>query len=114
MNQRPEYDPKRTGQNLKRLRQQCGYTAEQVSEYIGIGTVQAIYKWERGECFPVLDNFFALAELYGADPSEILIRRETKESECYMEVAASGKKMLTRPLEMYVLRLESLSRNRQS
>lgn len=75
MNRRPEYDAKRTGQNLRRLRQKCGYTAEQVRDYIGIGTVQAIYKWERGDCFPALDNFFALAELYDALPDEILVRR---------------------------------------
>ncbi len=49
MNQRPEYDVRKTGENLKRLRQQCGYSAEEVRAYIGIGTVQAIYKWERGD-----------------------------------------------------------------
>lgn len=75
MNRRPEYDAKRTGQNLRRLRQKCGYTAEQVRDYIGIGTVQAVYKWERGEAFPALENFFALAELYHALPDEILVRR---------------------------------------
>lgn len=74
MNQRPEYDAKQTGRNLRRLRLEHGYTAEQVREYIGMGSVQAVYKWERGECFPALDNFFALVELYGEKPLDILVR----------------------------------------
>ncbi|MCM1282036.1 MAG: helix-turn-helix domain-containing protein [Muribaculaceae bacterium] len=74
MNRRPEYDAKQTGRNLRRLRLENGYTAEQVREYIGVGSVQAIYKWERGAGFPTLDNFFALVELYHAKPMEVLAK----------------------------------------
>ncbi len=74
MKRRPEYDARRTGQNPRKFRRRCGYTAEQVRDYIGIGTVQAVYKWERGDSFPALENFFALAELYDVLPDEILVK----------------------------------------
>lgn len=76
MNRRPEYDVKKTGENLKRLRRICGYSADAVRQYVGLGTVQAVYKWERGDCFPTLDNFFALAELYRVNPMDIIVRME--------------------------------------
>lgn len=99
MNQRPEYDVKKTGENLKRLRRLCGYTADAVREYVGIGTVQAIYKWERGDCFPTLDNFFALAELYGVDPMDIIVRRE--EEHLIIDWEHCGAKLRTHPLQQY-------------
>lgn len=87
MNQRPEYDAVKTGQKLRRCRLACGYTAEQVREYIRIGTVQAVYKWERGACFPSLDDFFALAELYGVKPDELLIRSADERGFCMVKEA---------------------------
>lgn len=99
MNQRPEYDMRKTGENLKRLRRQNGYTADEVRKYVGIGTVHAVYKWERGESFPTLDNFFALAELYGADPMDIIVRRERDNLLISRELG--GTKQRTHPLECY-------------
>lgn len=99
MNRRPEYDMRKTGENLKRLRRRCGYTADEVREYVGIGTVQAVYKWERGDCFPTLDNFFALAELYRVDPMDILVRRQQKP--LIVDWEYCGEKLRTHPLRQY-------------
>lgn len=99
MNRRPEYDVRKTGENLKRLRRLCGYTADAVREYIGVGTVQAVYKWERGDCFPTLDNFLALAELYGVDPMEIIVRRDC--GNLIVDCEYCGGKPQMRPLQQY-------------
>ena len=79
MAKRPEYDLKATGENLKYYRKKMHLSVEQVRQFLCISSVQAIYKWEKGECFPLTDNFFALMELYKANPLDVLVRRETSE-----------------------------------
>ncbi|MCQ2515452.1 MAG: helix-turn-helix domain-containing protein [Saccharofermentans sp.] len=67
MNVRPEYNFKVIGRNLKKLRHANNLTVEEVREYMQLGTVQAIYKWERGEGLPQADSLMALMYLYGTD-----------------------------------------------
>ena len=65
MKVRPEYDFKVIGNNLRKLRIKNGLTVEEVRQYMQLGTVQSIYKWERGEGLPQADSLIALLELYG-------------------------------------------------
>lgn len=65
MRVRPEYDFKVIGKNLRRLRIKNGLSVEDVRQYMQLGTVQSIYKWERGEGLPQADSLIALLELYG-------------------------------------------------
>lgn len=65
MRVRPEYDFKVIGKNLRRLRIKNGLSVEEVRQYMQLGTVQSIYKWERGEGLPQADSLIALLELYG-------------------------------------------------
>ena len=44
---RPEYDMEVVGKNLKRLRENKELTVEEVREYLRLGSVQAVYKYER-------------------------------------------------------------------
>ncbi|MBE7005222.1 MAG: helix-turn-helix transcriptional regulator, partial [Ruminococcaceae bacterium] len=37
---------------------------------------QAIYKWQRGDAMPTLDNIVALAAIFGVTVDEILVYRE--------------------------------------
>ena len=73
--QRPEYDLKLIGKNLKRLRLARHLTVEEVREYLCLGSVQAVYKYEAGQGLPQADTMFALMELYGAE-----VRDLTRES----------------------------------
>ena len=72
-----EYDKKVIGQRLRYYRKKCNLTAEEVREYLSLGSVQAIYKWENGVTIPAVDNFLALMELYGVDS----IRKITKQDD---------------------------------
>ena len=72
MKQRPEYDPKIIGMNLRRLREEKNLTVEQVREYLCLGSVQAIYKYETGVGYPQADTMLALMELYEAGVNEIV------------------------------------------
>lgn len=73
---RPEYDMKVVGANLKRLREAKHLTVEQVREYLMLGSVQAVYKYEKGKSYPQTDTMFALMELYGATLSDITCRHD--------------------------------------
>ena len=72
LRERPEYDLKIIGRNLRRLREAKHLTAQQVRDYLRLGSVQAVYKYERGLSYPQTDAMFALMELYGASLRDIV------------------------------------------
>lgn len=69
---RPEFDARVIGQNLRRLRKEKKLSAEYVRDYLCFASVQAVYKQERGECFPQADTLLALMLLYNADIRDIV------------------------------------------
>lgn len=72
MRRRPEYDRRMIGENLRRCRQRRDLSVEQVREYLNIGSLQAIYKWEEGKSYPQTDTMFALMELYEIELRDLL------------------------------------------
>ena len=70
--QRREYDLITIGKNLKRLRLKNHFSVEEVRDYLCLGSVQAVYKYERGKGYPQVDTMFALMELYGATLKDIV------------------------------------------
>ena len=81
MKHRREYDMATVGHNLRQLRLSKGLTVEDVREYLMLGTVQAIYKYESGTGYPQTDTMFALMELYDASLDDI-VNPHHRESEC--------------------------------
>lgn len=75
MKRRPEYNLAETGKNLRRLRRQKKLSVEDVRNYMGLESVQAVYRWEKGCNFPTADNLLALAELYGVNPLKMLVKK---------------------------------------
>ena len=71
MNYRPEYDMKVMGRNLRRLREENNLSVEDVREYLRLGSVQAVYKYETGRGYPPVDTMFALMELFDAGINDI-------------------------------------------
>lgn len=69
---RPEYDAELIGRNLKRLRKAKKLTVEEVRQYLQLGSVQAVYKYEAGKSYPPSDAIFALMQLYEADLYDIV------------------------------------------
>ncbi len=72
MNIRKNYNNQVIGNNLKKLREQNGLSVEEVRQYLGLGSVQAVYKYEYGTSYPPGDTLIALLELYNADIDDLL------------------------------------------
>ena len=62
-----------TGNRIALLRKEKGLSIRQVQEAMGFNTPQAIFKWQRGESLPTLDNLVILASLFNVSISEIVV-----------------------------------------
>lgn len=69
----PTVNLKATGANIVMLRKKQGITVRQMQEYFGFEQPQAIYKWQRGESLPTVDNLFALSKLLHTSIDGILV-----------------------------------------
>ena len=76
MNFIPVIDTAATGRNIARLRKDAGMTVRDLQAVFGFATPQAIYKWQRGEAMPTLDNMIVLAAVFHVTVDEILVLRE--------------------------------------
>ncbi len=73
MNDIPVIDMTATGMNITRLRINAGLTVRELQAVFGFSTPQAIYKWQRGEAMPTLDNMVVLAAVFGVAMDDILV-----------------------------------------
>ena len=64
-----------TGENILRLRESRGFTVRDLQQFFGFDAPQAIYKWQRGQTLPSVDNLFALSALFRVPIDDILIPR---------------------------------------
>lgn len=62
-----------TGDNIRRLRKERKVKTSELADYLGFSDVQAVYKWERGECLPTLENCFALSKYLHVQVEDILV-----------------------------------------
>ncbi|MCR5145046.1 MAG: helix-turn-helix domain-containing protein [Lachnospiraceae bacterium] len=69
----PVLDTKATGARIKALRKAHNLTVEEVARYMGFESEQAVYKWQRGDSLPTVDNLYALSQLFDTSIDDILI-----------------------------------------
>ena len=83
--ERPHFDIVASGARMRQIRRQRNISVKQVMEYMGFESMQAVYKWEAGKCFPQADNLIALAMLYQVNPIELLVKEEDEmSSSCFI------------------------------
>ena len=75
----PVVDMKRTGQNIASLRARRGLSVRDLQSLLGFTTPQSIYKWQRGETLPTLENLAALACILGV-PMETILSVECRKA----------------------------------
>ena len=69
----PVIDPVATGKNIRRMRLERGMTVKDLQSYFGFEEPRAIYKWQKGESLPSVDNLYALGKLFNVSMDQILI-----------------------------------------
>ena len=69
----PIIDLAATGSNIRQLRIERGLSVRDLQSYFGFEEPQAIYKWQRGESLPTVDNLYALGALLQVPMEQILV-----------------------------------------
>ena len=69
---KPEISMESVGRNLRLFRERKSLSVEEVREYMEFASVQSIYKYESGRCWPQADNLLALMLLYDIEVRDLL------------------------------------------
>ena len=69
----PVIDLIETGKNIKRIREASGVSVRDIQKILGFTNPQAIYKWQKGECLPSIDNLVILAAVLEVSIDEIIV-----------------------------------------
>ena len=67
-----EIDPVKTGNRIKELRKTKGITVSAICDAMGFNEPQAIYKWQRGDSLPTLQNLYKLSRLFEVSIDDIV------------------------------------------
>ncbi len=65
--------PVATGQHIKEMLCDNGYTVKDIQNAMGFENPQAIYKWISGKSLPSIDNFIILSRLLHTSIEDILV-----------------------------------------
>ena len=71
-------DTEATGRRIRELRREKKVTVEMIGEYLNCSE-QAVYKWQRGDSLPTVDNLYALSRLFETSVDAILIGDKEKD-----------------------------------
>ena len=71
----PVIDMAATGKNILRLRKARGLSVSDVQRFFGFEAPQAVYKWQKGQCLPSVDNLYALSILLNVSMDAIIVGR---------------------------------------
>ena len=77
----PVIDLAATGENIRRLRISRGLSVRQLQSFFGFEEPRAIYKWQKGESLPTVDNLYALGKILDVPMEQILIPVNNKEQQ---------------------------------
>lgn len=69
----PYINMEKTGQNIKKLMQDEGYTVADFQEIFHFKNEVSIYKWRNGSSLPSIDNLVILSDLFHKSINEILV-----------------------------------------
>ena len=68
----PIINPVATGARIKELREQNHLQVSDISRFMGFESDQAVYKWQRGDAIPSVDNLYALSKYFGTTMEDII------------------------------------------
>ena len=68
----PVIDLPATGERIREIRENQGVAVQELAEYLGLASVQAIYKWQSGQSLPSVDHLFAMSVLFEIPMNDFL------------------------------------------
>lgn len=98
----PVLNAKATGVRIKELRKAHHLKVEDVASFMGFESVQAVYKWQRGDSMPTVDNLYALSRLFGTSVDDILRGNMEKDDDPSLSVYIGKIKKLLFSGVLYV------------
>lgn len=69
----PVIDMAATGRNIAKLRMAAGLSVRDLQDIFGFATPQAVYKWQRGDALPTIDNLVVLAAVLNVPMDAIIV-----------------------------------------
>lgn len=80
------FNPKKFGKKLKDLREEKGYTQQEIADKLGLVSGNSISAYESGKSFPREENLYTLSRIYATSLDFLLGRDERKEDAYRNEV----------------------------
>lgn len=65
-----------TGQLIKRLVNERGYSVSDIQHELGLSCPQPVYRWYKGQNLPSVDNLFILSRMLGLHMEDLLIQKD--------------------------------------
>ena len=69
----PMIDMQATGRNIADMRKARGITVHDIQCRMGFNTNQAIFKWQRGDTMPKIENLVILADMFHVKIDDIIV-----------------------------------------
>lgn len=85
----PVFDVVQTGNKIKILRKENGFTVHELQVLFGFDYPQAIYAWESGKSIPTVDNLIVLARLFSVALDELICYSLVEIETCCSDHAAN-------------------------
>ncbi len=86
----PAIDPAATGENIQKLRRERGLTVKDLQAWFHFEEPRAIYKWQKGESLPSIDNLYALSILLDVPMDSIIVGRNFIQQNGPREIPAAS------------------------
>lgn len=75
---RPVIDQIATGEKIKKIRKEQGFSVRDIQNIFGFDYPQAVYAWEQGRNVPAIDNLLVLSSLFKVQISDLIVTRQVE------------------------------------
>lgn len=72
---KPVIDLKATGNQIKEIRKNKGFSVKDIQDVFAFEYPQAVYAWEQGKNVPSIDNLLVLSRLFEVSMEEMIVTR---------------------------------------
>ena len=97
----PVIDMKKTGENIKKIREEQGVSVSELQCFLGLANPQAIYQWQKGISIPSVDHLCALSHLFNISMNDILVLEDM--TDCSPSVLQSAAQRIPFVIQTVIL-----------